>query len=107
MSRNNTITDRYVEWWYGNLPPLGGILRAVFYTGLLVLSLWHPLSPLRGLSSYEVTHPDLIRTYGLMDWLGIRYVPAVYLRVVVAFTVTAWVFVGLIIWMTYWLARNL
>jgi hypothetical protein len=82
---------RYVEWWVDDLPPLHGILRFVFYGGLLLLALDRPLSPLGGISRYEKTSPELFRPYGLLELLGISYVDPEILHVVIAATTVAWI----------------
>ncbi len=68
-----------------------GLLRLVFYGGLFLLALDDRLSPLRGLRFYEATSPELFRSYGLIELLGIGYLAPETLHVVVAVTTVAWV----------------
>jgi hypothetical protein len=82
---------RYFEWWVGDLPPMHGVLRFAFYGGLFLLALDDRLSPLRGIQAYEATSPELFRSYGLIELLGIPYIPPEILRAVVVATSIAWI----------------
>jgi hypothetical protein len=44
FARNN-LMRRFTAWWFDDLPPLHGILRFVFYIGLLALTQMHSKSP--------------------------------------------------------------
>jgi hypothetical protein len=67
----------------------------VFYGGLLLLAQYDRLSPLRAIRSYEATSPELFRSYGLIELLGIGYVAPGTLRVVIAVTTVAWIFAAI------------
>lgn len=82
---------RYVAWWTDDLPPLNGILRFVFYAGLLLLAFRDDKSPFSGLDYYVNTDPALVQSYGLLKLLGIPYIAPEHLRVVIGFTGIAWV----------------
>jgi hypothetical protein len=84
-------TRRYLEWWLCDLPPMQGLLRFAFYAGLLLLARDYSLSPLHGITAYERTSPELFRTYGLIELLGIRYIAPEILRVVIVGTQVAWI----------------
>lgn len=68
-----------------------GLLRFVFYGGLLLLARDHALSPLRGIRFYEATSPELFRSYGLIELLGIPYVAPEILHILIVVTKVAWV----------------
>jgi len=82
---------RYLEWWLYDLPPMSGLLRFTFYAGLFLLALDSPLSPLRMIAYYEATSPELFRSYGLIDLLGIPYIDPVIIRSIIFATAVAWV----------------
>ena len=86
---------RYLLWWVGDLPPMHGLLRLVFYGGLFLLAQADRLSPLRGIRFYEATSPELFRSYGLIELLGIPYIAPETLRVVIAVTSVAWIFAAI------------
>ncbi|MEO1076126.1 MAG: hypothetical protein AAFX41_09200 [Bacteroidota bacterium] len=89
---------RYARWWTDGLPPLSGPLRFVFYGLLFVQALRNPISPLRGIEYYSITAPELYRTYGLFDVLGIGYIDPVFLQPVVWVVGTAWVCAAIGLW---------
>lgn len=79
------------HWWLNELPPVPGLLRLVFYTGLLTLCLFDHPSPLdapklvAGSEPLFATPPKALRALGL-DWLGPRT-----LRIIRTLTIIAWV----------------
>ncbi len=86
-----SLGRRYVEWWTDDLPPLSGVLRFFFYTGLLVLAVYHQKSPVRGIELYANTDPTLFRPYGLLDLLGVPYLSPETMRFIIGVTVVAWI----------------
>jgi hypothetical protein len=86
-----SLSRRYVEMWTDDLPPLGGILRFFFYTGLLALAVYNQKSPIRGIELYAQTDPTLFRPYGLLELLGVPYISPEIIRFIIGATVVAWV----------------
>jgi hypothetical protein len=74
---------RYLEWWLNDLPPVHGLLRFTIYAGLFLLSLDFRLSPFRAIQYCEATSPELFRTYGLIDLLGIPYIDPEIVRAII------------------------
>lgn len=68
-----------------------GLLRFVFYGGLFLLARDYGLSPFHGITWYEMTSPEMFRSYGLMALLGIPYLAPETLRLVIVATQVAWV----------------
>ena len=82
--------ERFRRWWFEDMPPLDGRLRILVYGGLFLL-LWEDTkSPLRGISFYAQTEPQLFRGYGLIDLLNIAYVPMEIMTVVFWVSIVAW-----------------
>ncbi|GAA1222629.1 hypothetical protein GCM10009665_11090 [Kitasatospora nipponensis] len=79
------------HWWLADLPPISGILRTVFYTGLLALCVLDHPSPLHAARIIGRTEPALYTPVGLLKVLGVRWVPPRVLTVVTRLTVAAWV----------------
>lgn len=89
------VRRRYFDWWLYDLPPMHGLLRFVVYAGLLLLARDYIVSPVLGIHLYELTSPELFRTYGLLDLLGVPYIAPDALRVVIRVTQVAWVFAAI------------
>ena len=87
--------QRYLDWWVNDLPPMHGLLRFVIYGGLFVLAWQMYKSPLRGITLYEGTDPELFRSFGLIKFLGIPYIAPEHLRTVIAVTSVAWIFAAI------------
>jgi Vitamin K-dependent gamma-carboxylase len=75
-----------------------GLLRLVFYGGLFLLALDNRLSPLRGIRYYAATDPELFRSYGLIDLLGIPYIAPEIILVIIGLTSVAWIFAAIGLW---------
>jgi len=91
MSAARRHRDRFLHWWLNDLPPLSGPLRFLFYAGLLVTIFANVANPVRGIVPYEATDPRLFRTYGLVELLGVGYLPPEMVRAIIAITVVAWI----------------
>lgn len=83
--------DAFFAWWLGTLPPIGGELRVIFLTGLLVLCLVDKPSPLwaaetiRGCDRTFYSPPRILRMF------GIRWVQPRVLAAIAIFTIGCWV----------------
>ena len=76
MPQLEDLRSRAARWWLYDLPPMHGLLRFVFYGGLLWLAQLHPKSPLRGVEQYLQTDPSLYTTHGLVAALGVPKAPS-------------------------------
>jgi hypothetical protein len=89
------LRRRYLDWWLYDLPPMHGLLRFAVYAGLLLIARDYFVSPVLGVHLYEQTAPELHRTYGLLNLLGISYIAPDALRVVIKVVQVAWVFAAI------------
>jgi hypothetical protein len=78
------------HWWLDALPPIPGVLRAVFYTGLLVLCLVDQPSPLSSARTIAGTEPAFYTPPAALRALGVRWVRPPVLRLVTGVTVAVW-----------------
>lgn len=87
MTRTGGVPERFERWLLGNMPPLGGRLRFVFYGGSLALFAFlnDGLSFTLGEAS-----PDLYRPRGITAVLGIPYFSPGAMRALMAVTYLAW-----------------
>lgn len=85
-------------WWVADLHPISGELRAVFYSGLLLLCVFDHPSPLHSAAIIARTERAFYTPVGLMRALGLCWVTPKALRIVTSLTVVAWiaVIVGLL-----------
>lgn len=79
------------SWWLGEMAPVSGILRAVFYTGLLVLCVVDSPSPLQAAKIIGGTERAFYTPVKALRLLGIRWVRPDVLSVVAKLTMVAWV----------------
>jgi len=79
------------SWWVAGLPPISGGLRAVFYTGLLLLCVFDRPSPLHAAAIVGRTERLFYTPVGVLRALGIRWVEPGALRVVTGLTVVVWI----------------
>jgi hypothetical protein len=80
-----------IHWWISQQPPVPGLLRAVFYAGLLALCLVDHPSPLDAPRLIARTDRRLYTPPLALTVLGIRWVRPPLLRVVRALTIAAWI----------------
>ena len=85
------MLERYTSWWFDRYPPVHGLLRFLFYGGLFYLAWQHQKSPLRGIELYVQTDPGTYRTYGLMHWLGVPYLPEETVRIIIQVVIFSWI----------------
>jgi hypothetical protein len=85
------MSERWTRWWLEELPPLDGRLRLLVYGTLFVVALTHWKSPLRGVSLYAGTDPLLYRSHGLIDALGLPWLPPGVLYGLAVVTGAAWI----------------
>ncbi|MFH8477061.1 hypothetical protein [Streptomyces sp. NPDC018000] len=79
------------NWWLDEMPSIPGVLRTVFYAGLLVICLVDQPSPLSSARIIEKTEPVFYTSPGALRLLGIRWVRPPVLRLVARLTVVVWV----------------
>ncbi|MFE0041901.1 hypothetical protein [Streptomyces albireticuli] len=79
------------HWWLNEMPPIPGILRAVFYAGLLVICLVDQPSPLSSAKVIEKTEPEFYTPVGALRLLGIKRVRPRLLTLVARLTVVVWI----------------
>ncbi|WP_329375199.1 hypothetical protein [Streptomyces sp. NBC_01483] len=79
------------HWWLHQMPPVSGILRAVLYTGLLVICLAQQPTPLFAPKIIAKTEPTFYTPVFALRALGIRWVRPEVLVVVRNLTVIAWI----------------
>ena len=82
--------ERLARWWFDDLPPLPGPLRAVFYAGLLALALTDPESPLRAIAQHAETAPELYAPQGVLAVLGVPFLAPGLLAWLIGATILAW-----------------
>ncbi|MGW2088315.1 hypothetical protein [Streptomyces sp. NPDC001880] len=78
------------HWWLETMPSIPGVLRAVFYAGLLVICLVDQPSPLSSARIVEKTQPAFYTAPGALRVFGIRWVRPPVLRLVARLTVVVW-----------------
>ncbi|WP_010094965.1 hypothetical protein [Ornithinibacillus scapharcae] len=83
----NIITD----WWLFEMAPVSGVLRAVFYTGLLLLCLVDFPSPLQATKIMGSTERVFYTPVFAMRLMGLSWVSHRVLSVVTKLTIVAWV----------------
>jgi hypothetical protein len=83
-----------VRWWVDDLPPMTGLLRVVFYGGLLVLAL-RQFSPLTVDVAYQTYPPELRTPIQLFRLVGLDNPSPVVLSVATATCLVAWVFAAI------------
>lgn len=79
------------HWWLADMSPIPGVVRAIFYGGLLVLCLVDHPSPLDAPRIIARTEPAFYTPVGILRVLGIRWVEPRVLSVVRAVTMVTWV----------------
>ncbi|HEV2638605.1 MAG TPA: hypothetical protein VGX23_25890 [Actinocrinis sp.] len=79
------------HWWLAQTPPLPGLLRFVFYAGLLALCLADHPSPMDAPRLVAKTERRFYTPALALRALGISWVEPPMLRVVRALTIAAWV----------------
>ncbi|MFD0385728.1 hypothetical protein ACFQ2B_35495 [Streptomyces stramineus] len=79
------------HWWLNEMPPIPGILRAVFYAGLLVICLVDQPSPLHSAKIIAKTEPAFYTPVGVLRLLRIRWVRPWVLALVAKLTVAVWI----------------
>lgn len=83
----NIVTD----WWLFEMAPVSGVLRAVFYTGLLVLCIVDYPSPLQAAKIMGSTERAFYTPVLALRLLGLRWVSPRVLSVVAKLTIAMWV----------------
>jgi hypothetical protein len=79
------------HWWIAQQPPVPGLLRAVFYTGLLVLCLIDHPSPLDAPCLISNTERRFYTPALALRVLGIHWIEPPVLRLVRALTIAVWI----------------
>ncbi|MFF3276741.1 hypothetical protein ACFYWU_38335 [Streptomyces chrestomyceticus] len=79
------------HWWLNEMPPIPGVLRAVFYAGLLVICLVDRPSPLATAQVVGTTQPAFYTPVGVLRLLGVKQVGPGLLTFVTRLTVVVWV----------------
>lgn len=79
------------NWWLNELAPVSGVLRAVFYAGLLVLCVVDSPSPLQAAKIIGGTEPAFYTPVRALRLLGLRWVRPQVLSVVSKLTIVAWI----------------
>ncbi len=79
------------DWWIASQPPVPGLLRAVFYTGLLVLCIIDHPSPLDAPRLIARTERRFYTPAPVLGFLGIHWVEPSVLRVARALTIAVWI----------------
>lgn len=78
-------------WWLDTVPPVPGILRAVFYGGLLIACLLDHPSPLDAPKLMAKTGREFYTPVGALRVLGLSWVDPRVLRVIRWATIVCWV----------------
>lgn len=79
------------RWWIADMPPVPGLLRAVFYLGLLVICLIDYPSPLQSPGIIRETERAIYTPVRVLTALGIRWVEPTTLATVTRLTIVAWI----------------
>jgi hypothetical protein len=79
------------HWWLYTLPPVSGILRAVFYLGLLVLCLVDSPTPLSSAKIIGKTEPAFYTPVAVLRVLHIRWVRPPVLSFISKLTIALWI----------------
>jgi hypothetical protein len=79
------------HWWLFEMAPVSGVLRAVFYTGLLVLCIVDFPTPLQAAKIMDRTERVFYTPVLAMRMLGLRWVSPRVLSVVAKLTIAMWV----------------
>jgi len=80
-----------VNWWLNGMAPVSGVLRAVFYTGLLVLCVVDSPSPLQAAKIIGGTERAFYTPVAVLRLLGLRWVEPPVLSVVAKLTIAVWI----------------
>ncbi|MBY6038325.1 hypothetical protein KUV80_16885 [Fictibacillus nanhaiensis] len=79
------------QWWLFEMAPVSGVLRAVFYTGLLVLCYVDFPSPLQAAKIIGSTQRAFYTPVLALRLLGLRWVSPHVLSVVTKLTIAMWI----------------
>lgn len=79
------------HWWLYELPPVSGVLRAVFYLGLLALCLTDKPTPLSAAEIIGRTEPTFYTPVAVLRALHIRWVRPRVLSFISKLTIAMWI----------------
>jgi hypothetical protein len=79
------------NWWLNDLAPVSGVLRVVFYTGLLALCVADSPSPLQAAKIIGGTEQALYTPVAALRLFGVRWVEPAVLSVVGKLTIAVWI----------------
>lgn len=79
------------SWWLNELAPVSGVLRAVFYAGLLTLCIFDTPSPLQAAKIINGVESALYTPVKALRLLGLQWVRPEALSIVIKLTIAAWI----------------
>lgn len=82
-------------WWLNEMPAINGILRTIFYAGLLVICLVDQPSPLSAASNIAKTEQAFYTPPRMLRIFGISWVEPRVLKTISRLTVICWVLAAL------------
>ncbi|QDH22642.1 hypothetical protein [Saccharibacillus brassicae] len=83
--------ETMINWWLFEMAPVSGVLRAVFYTGLLILCIFDFPTPLQAAKIINNTERAFYTPVLVLRLMGLRWVNPQLLQVVSKLTIITWI----------------